>query len=75
MIDGLRKNPISLLPDFPQGGIADCTDYNGGVGVEVRVVPVSSKETFNKIMEIPWYDYDQFDWFHFVSQWELKLPK
>ena len=30
MIDALRKNPINLLPDFPQGGIADCTDYNGG---------------------------------------------
>ena len=38
MIDGLRKNPISLLPDFPQGGIADCTDYNGGArGGRVRV--------------------------------------
>ncbi|HAW98871.1 MAG TPA: DNA topoisomerase, partial [Opitutae bacterium] len=30
MIDALRKNPITLLPDFIQGGIADCTDYNGG---------------------------------------------
>ena len=30
MIDALRKNPIDLLPDFLQGGIADCTDYNGG---------------------------------------------
>ena len=44
MIDGLRKNPISLLPDFPQGGIADCTDYNGGAGVDgYAFVPVSKR--------------------------------
>ncbi len=30
MIDALRNNPFDLLPDFPQGGIADCTAYNGG---------------------------------------------
>ncbi len=30
LIDALRKKPINLLPDFPQAGIADCTDYNGG---------------------------------------------
>ena len=35
LIDALRKKPINLLPDFPQGGIADCTDYNGGAGVGV----------------------------------------
>ena len=34
MVDALRKNPINLLPDFPQGGIADCTDYNGAPGEE-----------------------------------------
>ena len=30
MIESLRKNSVDLLPDFPQGGIADCTAYNGG---------------------------------------------
>ena len=56
MIDGLRKNPISLLPDFPQGGIADCTDYNGGgrggrVRVRARIEKV--KKHLLKITEIP----------------------
>ena len=38
MIDALRKNPIDLLPDFPQGGMADCTAYNGGArGGRIRV--------------------------------------
>ncbi|MDC0921216.1 DNA gyrase subunit A, partial [Opitutales bacterium] len=38
LTDALRKNPINLLPDFHQGGIADCTDYNGGArGGRVRV--------------------------------------
>jgi topoisomerase-4 subunit A len=56
MIDGLRKNPISLLPDFPQGGIADCTDYNGGARggrVRVRARIEKVKKHLLKVTEIP----------------------
>ena len=57
MIDGLRKNPINLLPDFPQGGIADCTDYNGGARggrVRVRARIEKVKKHLLKITEIPY---------------------
>ena len=56
MIDGLRKNPVSLLPDFPQSGIADCTDYNGGARggrVRVRARIEKVKSTYLKLQEIP----------------------
>ena len=56
MIDGLRKNPINLLPDFPQGGIADCTDYNGGARggrIRVRARIEKVKKHLLKIIEIP----------------------
>ena len=56
MIDALRKNPIDLLPDFPQGGIADCTSYNGGArGGRIRVrarIEVVKKHLL-KVVEIP----------------------
>jgi topoisomerase IV subunit A len=57
MIDVLRKNPVDLLPDFLQGGIADCTDYNGGsrggrVRVRARIEIV--KKHLLKITEIPY---------------------
>ena len=56
MIDSLRKNSVDLLPDFPQGGIADCTAYNGGsrggrIRVRARVEVV--KKHLLKIVEIP----------------------
>ena len=56
MIDALRKNPIDLLPDFHQGGIADCTDYNGGARggrVRVRARMEKVKKHLLKITEIP----------------------
>lgn len=56
MIDALRKNPVNLLPDFPQGGIADCTDYNGGARggrVRVRARMEKVKKHLLKITEIP----------------------
>ena len=56
MIDALRKNPINLLPDFPQGGIADCSDYNGGARgsrVRVRARMEKVKKHLLKIIEIP----------------------
>ncbi|MFP6900170.1 MAG: DNA gyrase subunit A, partial [Opitutales bacterium] len=56
LIDTLRKKKVSLLPDFPQGGTADCTDYNGGArGGRVRVrakIEIVRKQLL-KITEIP----------------------
>ena len=57
MIDVLRKNPVDLLPDFLQGGIADCTDYNGGARggrVRVRARIETVKKHLLKITEIPY---------------------
>ncbi|MDC0157108.1 DNA gyrase/topoisomerase IV subunit A [Verrucomicrobia bacterium] len=57
MIDALRKNPVDLLPDFLQGGIADCTDYNGGARggrVRVRARIETVKKHLLKITEIPY---------------------
>ncbi len=56
LIDALRKNPINLLPDFHQGGIADCSDYNGGSRggrVRVRARMEKVKKHLLKITEIP----------------------
>ncbi|MGI2257295.1 DNA gyrase/topoisomerase IV subunit A [Candidatus Cardinium hertigii] len=37
-IDLLQGKPICLLPDFPTGGLVDCTHYNGGKkGGKVRI--------------------------------------
>ena len=56
MIDALRNNAIDLLPDFPQGGIADCTAYNGGSRggrIRVRAKIEVIKKHLLKIVEIP----------------------
>ena len=56
LIDALRKKPINLLPDFPQAGIADCTDYNGGARggrVRVRARIEKVKKHLLKVTEIP----------------------
>lgn len=56
MIDALRQNPIDLLPDFPQGGIADCTSYNGGARggrIRVRAKIEVVKKHLLKVVEIP----------------------
>ena len=56
LIDALRKSPIDLLPDFHQGGIADCTDYNGGARggrVRVRARMEKVKKHLLKVTEIP----------------------
>ncbi|MEL0004645.1 MAG: DNA gyrase/topoisomerase IV subunit A [Opitutales bacterium] len=56
MIDALRNNPIDLLPDFPQGGMADCTAYNGGSRggrIRVRAKIEVIKKHLLKIVEIP----------------------
>jgi len=56
MIDALRNNPIDLLPDFLQGGMADCTAYNGGSRggrIRVRAKIEVIKKHLLKIVEIP----------------------
>ncbi len=56
MIEALRRNSFNLLPDFPQGGVADCTDYNGGARggrVRVRGKIERVKKHLLKITEIP----------------------
>lgn len=52
----LRKEPFEIYPDFPQGGIADVTDYNDGlrggrIKVRARIEKAKSKELI--IREIP----------------------
>ncbi len=52
----LRKEPFEIFPDFPQGGIADITDYNDGlrggrIKVRARIEKTKSKELI--IREIP----------------------
>ena len=56
LIDALRKKSVSLLPDFAQAGIADCTDYNGGARggrLRVRARMETVKKHLLKITEIP----------------------
>ncbi len=56
-IDILKGNPVSLLPDFPTGGMVDTTNYNDGQrGGKVRV-RAKIKELDKKtliITEIPY---------------------
>ena len=52
----LRKEPFEIFPDFPQGGIADVTDYNDGlrggrIKVRARIEKAKTKELV--IREIP----------------------
>jgi topoisomerase IV subunit A len=55
-IDLLRNKSVSLLPDFPTGGLADFSDYNGGerggkVRVRARIEEVDKKTLI--IRDIP----------------------
>jgi len=57
LIDVLRKKKVSLLPDFIQGGTADCTDYNGGARgsrIRVRAKMEIVRKQLLKITEIPY---------------------
>jgi topoisomerase-4 subunit A len=52
----LKKEPFEIFPDFPQGGIADVTDYNDGlrggrIKVRARIEKTKTKELI--IREIP----------------------
>ena len=53
----LQEKPFTILPDFPQGGILDASDYNAGqrggrVRVRARIVEGEKKNTL-RILEIP----------------------
>ena len=56
-VAALRGEEVHLLPDFPQGGIMDANDYNGGVrGGRVRVrarMEAVPKKNILRISEIP----------------------
>ena len=56
-IDSLRGKPINLVPDFPTGGMADVSNYSGGMrGGRVRVrakIEVLDKKTLI-INELPY---------------------
>jgi topoisomerase-4 subunit A len=55
-IDILRGKKTQLMPDFPTGGIADCTDYAGGLRgsrVRVRARIEQSKRNQLTITEVP----------------------
>lgn len=47
----LRKEKTNILPDFPTGGIADCSNYRGGQkGGKVRLRAHIDKETKKKLV-------------------------
>lgn len=56
-IAALRNEEINILPDFPQGGIMDAGDYNGGLrGGRVRVrakIETGEKKNILRIVEVP----------------------
>ena len=52
----LRNEPVSLLPDFPTGGIMDASDYRDGLRggkVRVRARISTDKKGLLRITEIP----------------------
>jgi len=53
-IDHLHGRPIELVPDFPQGGLADVSAYDDGRGkVDVRALVVAPDERHVVIREVP----------------------
>lgn len=56
-IAALRGEDFSILPDFPQAGIMDASDYNGGLrGGRIRVrakIEEGAKKNLLRITEIP----------------------
>ncbi len=56
-IAALRKQPVEIFPDFPQGGIADVSEYNDGLrGGRVRVRARIEREKARHLIirEIPY---------------------
>ena len=56
-IAALRNEEINILPDFPQGGIMDASDYNGGMrGGRIRIrarIEQGDKKGILRITEVP----------------------
>ncbi|WP_342265465.1 DNA gyrase/topoisomerase IV subunit A [Cardinium endosymbiont of Philonthus spinipes] len=56
-IDLLKGKPVSLFPDFPTGGLADCTHYHAGKrGGKVRLrarIEIQDQQTLS-ITQIPY---------------------
>lgn len=56
-IAALRGEEVYIVPDFPQGGIMDASDYNGGLrGGRIRVraqIEEGPKKNTLRIVEIP----------------------
>lgn len=57
-IDLLKGKKTNILPDFPTGGIADCSNYKGGVRggkirVRARIEPYGKKSSDLVIRDIP----------------------
>jgi topoisomerase-4 subunit A len=56
-IAALRGEEVNLVPDFPQGGIMDASEYNGGLrGGRIRVrakIEEGAKKNLLRITEIP----------------------
>lgn len=56
-IASLRGEEVNLMPDFPQGGLMDATDYNGGLrGGRIRVraqIEEGPKKNQLRIWQIP----------------------
>ena len=55
-IKHLKGKKITILPDFPTGGIADCSDYKDGVrGGKIRVRALLSQQDKNTLVitELP----------------------
>ncbi|MEO1655883.1 MAG: DNA gyrase subunit A, partial [Bacteroidota bacterium] len=50
-IDVLRNKPTNILPDFLTGGIADCSNYRGGLkGGKIRLRARIDKESKKKLV-------------------------
>lgn len=57
-VNALRNEPIHIVPDFPQGGLMDASDYNAGqrggrVRVRARIEEASGKKSMLRITEVP----------------------
>lgn len=53
----LKGEPYTLYPDFMTGGLADCSNYNGGIGnsrIKVRAKIIKADKKTLVIKEIPY---------------------
>lgn len=57
-VGALRGEPIHIVPDFPQGGLMDASDYNAGqrggrVRVRAKIEESTGKKNVLRITEVP----------------------